>query len=378
MSRKHRVLYHGFAASWLRLTVLTLTTSAMAQHFVQQNLVSDIAAPPGGAPQILDPDLVNPWGVAYSTTGPFWVANQGTGTATVYSVDGTTGAISKSPLRITIPGSLAGQPNGPTGLVSNPNSYLFPVTYSDTSYGISLFIFSALNGTISGWNPNVPRPVPSTTAVTMVTAGPANVYTGLAFGIETTTPILYAANPARALVQVIYPNWGLFRVGGSFFDPNLPLGDVPFNVVNIGGNLFVTYAGPVGVVNIFDTDGNFIKRFATGGTLQNPWGVAVAPAQFGRFKNVILIGNFNHSLSFPNGSGWISAFDADTGDFRGLLEDEGKPIAIDGLHSLVFGNGGNGGIPNVLYFSAGIGSAPGVNLETHGLFASLAWQLPRH
>ncbi len=134
--------------------------------------------------------------------------------------------------------------------------------------------------------------------------------------------------------------------------------------------------GPVGVVNVFDTNGNFLQRFATGDTLFNPWGIAVAPANFGKFSNYLLIGNFNHSLAGPNGRGWISAFDPITGKFRGLLEDHGKPIEIDGLRSLTFGNGVNGGMPNVLYFSAGIGSAPGVNLETHGLFGSLNWEPP--
>ena len=104
--------------------------------------------------------------------------------------------------------------------------------------------------------------------------------------------------------------------------------------------------------------------------------MALAPANFGKFSNCLLIGNFNHSLTGPNGPGWISAFDPITGKFLGRLEDHGKPIEIDGLRSLTFGNGVNGGIPNVLYFSAGIGSAPGVNLETHGLFGTLTWEAP--
>jgi uncharacterized protein (TIGR03118 family) len=187
---------------------------------------------------------------------------------------------------------------------------------------------------------------------------------------------LYAANPAAGRIDVFDSNFAHFALPGSFKDPDLPVGDAPFNIVSLRGNLYVTYQGPTGVVNIFDTQGNFVKRFATGGTLANPWGIAQAPHQFGKFSNAILIGNFNHSLTAPNGQGWISGFDPETGEFRGLMEDRGETIEIDGLWSLTFGNGGSGGIPNVLYFSAGIGSAPGVALETHGLFGSLTWSPP--
>jgi uncharacterized protein (TIGR03118 family) len=243
--------------------------------------------------------------------------------------------------------------------------------------GPALFIFSALNGTISGWNPAVPPPPPSTVAELAATGSPApTVYTGLAMAMRGANAFLYAANGAAGRVDAFDANFMQVSLPGSFADPNLPPGDVPFNIVNIQGKLFVTYEGPTGVVNIFDTDGNFMKRFATGGTLLNPWGIALAPANFGKFSNALLIGNFNHSRIGPNGPGWISAFNPITGAFRGLLEDVGKPIAIDGLWSLLFGNGGKGGIPNVLYFSAGIGTAPGVNLEQHGLFGSFTWQPP--
>lgn len=372
MKPRHGILrYSGLLAA----IVLALTPLAVAQHYVQENLVSDLASPPGGPPKIIDLDLVNPWGVAYSPTSPFWVANQHSGTATLYSVNGTTGAISKVPLVVTVPGSLVGHPTGPTGQIFNPTSSF--VVSAGGGSGPALFLFSALNGTISGWNPNVPPPPPSTVAQLAATGTPPPViYTGLAMAMRGADPFLYAANAAGHRVDVFDKNFAQITLPGSFTDPNLPAGDVPFNIVNIGGSLFVTYEGPTGVVNIFDTDGHFLRRFATGGTLLNPWGIAVAPANFGKFSNALLIGNFNHSLIGPNGPGWISGFDPITGAFRGLLEDRGTPFAIDGLWALTFGNGGNGGIPNVLYFSAGIGSALGVNLETHGLFGSLTWQPP--
>lgn len=366
----------AYAVSLAAAITFAVPSPAAAQHYVQENLVSDLANPTGGAPKITDSNLVNSWGVAYTPTGPFWVANQGTATATIYNVDGTTGAVSKSPLVVHIPGSLKGSPPlppGPTGQVFNPTQS-FTVS-SGGSSGAALFLFSALNGTISGWSPAVPPPAPSTVAQLAATGTPAPaIYTGLALATRGADPFLYAANPAARRVDVFDKTFAQAKLPGSFTDPNLPSGDVPFNIVNLGGNLFVTYEGPTGVVNIFDTDGNFLKRFATGGTLLNPWGITIAPAHFGKFSNALLIGNFNNSRIGPNGPGWISAFNPITGKFRGVMKgDDHQPILIDGLWTLMFGNGSKGGIPNVLYFSAGIGSSRGVALETHGLFGGIKW-----
>jgi len=161
-------------------------------------------------------------------------------------------------------------------------------------------------------------------------------------------------------------NFKPVTVPGGFTDANLPAGDKPYNISNINGNLYVTYMGSAGVVNVFDVDGKLTKRLATGGTLHNPWGVALAPANFGPFSNDVLVGNFNFGDS-ATGSGVISAFDPTSGQFMGLLKDtEGNPIWIDGLWTLAFGNGGKGGATNVLYFTAGIQS------QKHGLFGSIA------
>ena len=347
MSRK---TFHAIAFG------LVLATQAAAQLYRQVNLVSDIS----GLATVTDPLLINPWGVSFNATSPFWVSNQGSSTATLYAVTGTSN-VSKVALNVNIPGP-------PSGQVSNGSSG-FVVSQGGGS-GPAAFLFAELNGTISGWNPTVPPPIPpaiSTQAVLAATGAPAPVsYTGLALGTRGSDQFLYAANNASGRIDVFDKNFVQVSVPGGFVDTGLPAGNLPFNVVNIGGSLYVTYSGAAGVVNVFDTDGNFIRRFATGGTLLNPWGIAVAPADFGKFSNALLIGNFN----FGNpgaGPGRISAFDPSTRAFLGLLEDTtGTPLSIDGLWTLTFGNGQQGGAANVLYFTAGIQN------QAHGIFGRLA------
>ncbi|MCC6389081.1 MAG: TIGR03118 family protein [Bryobacterales bacterium] len=296
-----------------------------------------------------------------SATSPFWVSNAGTNTATLYAVDGNTGAVSKLGLTVAIPAS-------PSGQIFNP-SLDFPVTMGGATEA-ARFLFSGLNGSISGWNPNVPPPLPpattSTQAILGVPPASGSSYTGLAMAVRGTDRFLYAANNTAGQIDVFDRNFASVSLPGSFADPNLPAGASPFNIVNMGGNLFVTYSGPVGVVNVFDPDGNFVKRFATDGSLHNPWGMTVAPADFGIFGGALLVGNFNFGDP-STGPGAISAFDAGTGDFLGLLKDaNGDNLSIDGLWSLTFGNGAQGGAVNTLYFTAGI------EKETHGLFGSLS------
>jgi uncharacterized protein (TIGR03118 family) len=336
---------------------LALTAPVAAQFYHQVNLVSDIS----GVATVTDPLLINPWGVSFNPTSPFWVSNQGSSTATLYAVTGSSD-VSKVALSVNIPGP-------PTGQVFN-GSPGFVVSQGGAS-GPASFLFGQLNGAISGWNSNVPPPVPpatlSTQAILAATGAPAPVaYTGLALGTRSSGMFLYAANNAAGRIDVFDSNFAPVTVPGGFVDAGLPAGNLPFNVVNIGGSLYVTYSGAAGVVNVFDTDGNFQRRFATGGTLLNPWGIALAPADFGKFSHALLIGNFN--LGNPAaGPGRISAFDPDTRAFLGLLEDTtGAPLSIDGLWSLTFGNGKQGGASNVLYFTAGIQN------QTHGIFGRLA------
>jgi hypothetical protein len=193
-----------------------------------------------------------------------------------------------------------------------------------------------------------------------------SVYTGLALGNRASGLFLYAANNFAGRIDVFDTNFAQVSAPGGFTDSGLPAGSLPFNIANIGGSLYVTYSGPTAVVNVFDTDGRFVRRFATGGTLLSPWGIALAPANFGKFSKALLIGNFN-SGNPAIGPGRISAFDAVSGSFLGLLEDTaGAPLSIDGLWTLTFGNGKNGGASNVLHFTAGIQN------QTHGIFGRLA------
>jgi len=202
-------------------------------------------------------------------------------------------------------------------------------------------------------------------ALGAVTGAANSSYTGLAIGTRSGNPVLYAANVGLGRIDVFDQNFKATSVPGGFTDPNLPAGAKPFNISNINGSLYVTYQGPTGVVDVFDPDGKLTRRLATGGTLLNPWGIALAPGDFGAFSNAVLVGNFNFGNP-SNGPGTISAFDPTTGQFLGQLEDtKGKPIAIDGLWSLMFGNGGSGGAKNALYFTAGIQN------EKHGLFGAL-------
>jgi uncharacterized protein (TIGR03118 family) len=223
---------------------------------------------------------------------------------------------------------------------------------------------AGLNGTINGWNPTVPA-AGSTTAQLGATGAPPAAYTGLALMSNAGGQFLLGANVAKGTVDVFNSSFAQVSLAGSFTDPGLPAGNAPFNVSNIGGRIFVTYEGPSGIVNEFDTNGNFVQRFATGGPLFNPWGMALAPASFGEFGGALLIGNFNAGDP-ALGPGHINAFNPANGAFLGALEDPlGNPLAIDGLWELRFGNGGNGGVASQLYFAAGI------DHERHGLVGTI-------
>lgn len=338
---------------------LMVSSSAFAnQKVTQVNLVTDnqaFLAGLGYSPAATeDPDLINPWGLSFGPTSPFWISDQGAGKATLY--DGFGG---KRPLTVTIPGSPGG-PTGPTGQVFNPTN---DFVLSDGTK--ATFIFANLNGTISGWNNAA-----GTTA--LVAAIPPNaIYTGLAMGSSGGANFLYAANGLAGRVDVFNGSFAVTTLAGSFTDPNLPAGLVPFNIANIGGKLYVTYAPPgpdadeaplgTGVVDIFNTDGTFDRRFAIGGMLLSPWGVTKAPDTFGSLGGAILIGNFSDE------HGFINAFRESDGAFLGQILAPGSNDAIEipDLWSLSFGNGGTGFDPEALYFTAGIGD------EEHGLFARL-------
>jgi uncharacterized protein (TIGR03118 family) len=337
---------------------LTLAAAtASAQRYVPHYLVSD---QPGVA-AFTDPNLVNAWGIASSGSGPIWVANNGTGTSTIYHGNGTA-----VPLVVTIPAGAANTEGAvPTGAVFNGTGQ-FIVTEGASS-GPAVFIFAGEDGTISGWNPNVDLTHAILPASADLSASGA-VFKGLALGVTASGNFLYATDFHDGFVQVFDST---FTPTTTFTDSTLTtLGYGPFGIANIGGNLYVSFAkqdadahddveGPgFGYVDEFDTDGNMIRQFAAQGTLDSPWGMVVAPGNFGAFSNALLVGNF--------GDGRISAFDLASGDFLGqMLLPSGQPLVIDGLWGLRFGNGGQGGRTNLLYFTAGPDG------ESHGLFGNI-------
>jgi uncharacterized protein (TIGR03118 family) len=338
--------------------------------YVQTNLVSDIAS----MAAVTDPNLKNPWGLSASATSPMWVADNNAAASTLYRI--ARGAATPIPLVVGIPGpgDLPGAaPTGaPTGTVFSASSS-FVVSENGKS-GPSLFLFATEDGTIVGWNPTVDltRGVIAADRSTAVdSAGDVGaVYKGLAINAASGGTLLYAANFRFATIDVFDSNFNLVHLAGSFSDPGIPAGFAPFNVQNLGGKLYVTYAKQNaakhddveglgnGYVDVFNLNGTFIRRLASQGTLNSPWGLAIAPEEFGHFAEDLLVGNF--------GDGRINGFDLENGHFRGQLGNgAGEAIHIDGLWGLRFGNAGSGGDPNVLYFAAGI------NHEADGLFGSI-------
>jgi uncharacterized protein (TIGR03118 family) len=355
-----RHLHSVLRAALVGLGLLGLTANtALATAFVQTDLVSDIP----GLAAITDPHLKNSWGVSLSATSPFWVSDQATSLATLYRV--TAGSVSRLSLEVAIPTTASG-PQGPTGQVNNSTSS-FPVNGNPATP--ATFIFANLNGTISAWSSLTTT---GTTAQIEATT-PGAVYTGLAIGSNASGPLLYAANGVQNRIDVFNGSFAPVNLGPSAFvthDPRLTE-LVPFNVQNIGGNIYVTYAPPgraaqisapvgVGAVAVFDTSGNLIQTLIAGSKLASPWGITLAPASFGGFGGDLLVGNFSFAVSE------INAFDPLTGAFVGTITDKGgNPIINSGLWAITFGNGVNGGDPNTLFFAAGI------NGEADGLFGSL-------
>ena len=336
--------------------LLCFATTASAQHRYQQtNLVSDV---PGMA-TFTDASLVNPWGLSRSATSPWWASDNGTGLSTLYNGTGV-----KQGLVVTIPPA-AGM-DGP----STPTGTVFSGT-SDFQVGTNQparFLFVTEEGTLSGWNPAA-NP---TTAITKVDwSAQGAIYKGLAIGQIGTANYLYAANFHSGKVDVFDKNFAPVNLGANAFrDPHLPCGYAPFNVQAIGDKIYVAYAKQDadkmdevqgrgrGFVNAYTTSGVLSMRLKWGPWFNAPWGVALAPADFGKFSNMLLVGQF--------GSGKIVVFDPATGKFRGVLRGSNHhSIKIDGLWALSFGNGASAGPANSLYFTAGIGD------EAHGLFGTL-------
>jgi uncharacterized protein (TIGR03118 family) len=328
-----------------------MAASAIAQNTYQQfNLVSDV---PNLAAR-RDFDLVNAWGITFAEpTGPWWVNAAGTGLSILYDGNGFPAG---NGLKVTIPpvgGSV------PTGIVFNntPDFFIAPGQRA-------LFIFSSVTGRISAWNPAVN---PTTAVVTATT--PGAVYTGLTIGtLASGRNILYAANFVRG-IETFDTNFDPLPFDPTAFqDPQLPPDYGPFNVQNVGGSIFVAFAkrmggrqvtGPgFGFVDRFTPEGKLLMRLQTGSWMNAPWGIVMAPTDFGALSQTLLVGQF--------GGGQIASFDPNTGAFLGLMMGtNGQPIANDGLWGIRFGNDGTAGSSRELFFAAGI------DAETHGLFGKL-------
>jgi len=344
----------------------TSAGAADAAIYVQTNLVSDIA----GLAMATDPHLVNPWGVSFIVGNPFWISDQGSNSTTLYSVDST---VVNSPVPVfTVNIPPTGGP-GPTGQVSNTNAQSFHLTApGDTS--AALFIFADLNGTISAWNPGLG--FNGSTAHVEATT-PGAVYTGLA--VNQAHTMLYAANDSAGTIDVFNSTFAPVDLGDHAFRTPGEIaarGLVPFNVTDIGGDVYVTYAPSGraaqttaglgdGAVAIFTESGKLEPHgVLLGGPhtpLAAPWGVAIAPNDFGQFSGDLLVGNF----SFQHSE--INAFDPQTHKLVGTIPiSAGSGQTPGGLWTLTFGGGGSGdGSPNTLYFTDGIDG------EHHGLFGAI-------
>jgi len=322
-----------------------------------RNLVSDgfITA------EHTDADLVNPWGITPNPNGFMWVADNGTGLSTLYDGNGV-----KQSLIVTIPVPPDGvAPAAPTGIVFSGGPE-FVVTQGTLS-GPSRFLFATEDGTISGWAPNV-NPTQAILAVDR--SSEEAIYKGLAIAATGTARFLYATDFHNNRIDVFDSTFHLVTLPDAFLDPGIPRGYAPFGIQNILGDLYVTYAKQddeaeddvagegFGFVDVFDASGHLLRRVASRGRLNAPWGLALAPADFGPLSNTLLIGNF--------GDGRINAFDLRTGERLGLLRTrDGEPIAIEGLWGLSFGPGVANQPTNTLFFAAGPGD------EEHGLYGRI-------
>ncbi|HKB29407.1 MAG TPA: TIGR03118 family protein [Streptosporangiaceae bacterium] len=355
----------------LTLAVAVMPAGAASIHhaanrYTQTNLISNRGDQ--GA-QVMDGNLLNPWGLAFGPTTPLWVADNNAGVATVYSVNPGGTSVTKRNLTVALPGGRASTGDGPspTGQVFNATSG-FVVT-STAGSGPALFIFSAEAGQISAWNPAADPITNGASTAQVVFSSPTAVYKGLAIATTDAGTFLYATNFHDGTVDVFDSSFHQAHLFGDFRDRHIPAGYAPFGIQEIDGLIYVTYAkqnaqkhddvaGPGhGFIDIFTTDGLLVKRLASRGALNSPWGLARAPAGFGRFAGQLIVGDF--------GDGRINAFGQFSGQFSGQLRNTlGKPITIDGLWGLKFGTATTGGTTTLL-FSAGI------NGEKDGLVGSI-------
>lgn len=347
------------AFSLVSAFVLLSPVALLAQHYNQTNLVSDTLTEGTNPP---DPNLKNPWGIARGTTSPWWVSDNMAGVSTLYNGAGT-----KVPLTVTIPHTPQTAIGSPTGIVFN-GSTDFAIPMGLTGAGLpGLFIFVSLDGTISAWNPGLPN---RNVATQVVPGSTKSVLTGATIAQIKERRFLYVADLEAGKIRVYDTKFnpvdsdedGVLNED-AFDDDHLPKGFAPFNVQNIGGNLYVAYAkqnqtktfvdfgAGLGFVDVFSPRGRLLMRLEHGDWFNAPWGLTLAPSDFGAFSHKVIVGQF--------GSGEILAFDAVTGRFEGKFQDQNNTvISIDGLWALAFGDGVATSDPlnqpdNALFFTAG-------------------------
>jgi len=324
----HRFLSRTHVVSAALGLLLVLSSSAALAQYQATYLTSDLT----GKAKHTDPLLKNAWGLAYSPGAPFWISDEASGYSTLYD-----GMGNPQSLQVKIPPATGTAPGAPTGIVYNGSTEFKIDTWT------SVFLFATLDGTISGWSAFDP----STALIGVKTAGA--VYTGLAITSKTSGNSLFAADSANNKVDIFDGN---FNLTGSFTDPAIPAGFAPFGIQDIGGQVYVSFASTSGAsggyIDIFTETGTLVKHFTHGKPLNQPWGFAVAPTNFGTFSKALLISN-------NTSTGSINAYNLTTGKLMGTLSNSaGKALSISGLWGIEFGGGSSSnGQKNQLFFTAG-------------------------
>ena len=337
--------------------------ASFAQQYQETDLVAN-ASQPGVT--TVDPHLVDPWGIARSSAGPWWVSDQDKGVSTIYNASGKPAP----PVLVTIPSAGQAPAGSPTGVVFNGSS-----DFAVEAGKPAIFVFATFDGTIAAWNPQV-NP---TVAIEKVTATPGSVLTGATIAENKGARFLYVTDVHQGSVRVFDTNFSPVKIADDAFrDDQLHKKFVPFNIQNIGGNLCVAFArqnqtknfvdlgAKLGAVDIFSPDGHLLLRLQRGPWFNAPWGMTQASTDFGSFSHSILVGQF--------GSGQIVAFDAVTGNVEGILQDQnGQAITHPGLWGIAFGAGNtNPGAPNQLFFNVGADQGQG---GLFGFFSPVATDL---
>jgi uncharacterized protein (TIGR03118 family) len=333
--------------AWLGLALVFASSTALAQstYYVETPLVSNLS----GKAKHMDPLLVNGWGLAYTPGNPFWVSDEGSGWSTLYD-----GMGNPQSLQVVVPSANGTSTGSPTGIVASPSSTDFVIDGWP-----SVFLFATLDGTISGWSSFSP----AAAIIAVNNSGSNASYTGLAITNKTSGNSLFAADINNNKVDIYDAS---FNFVSSFTDTALPAGYAPFGIQDINGQVYVTFAptsgAAGGVVDIFAENGTFVRHLIHGSPLNQPWGIALAPSNFGPLSGALLVSNN------INNKGTINGFSPTTGKFIGTVKNSaGKPIYIDQLWGIEFGGGTSAnGKKNQLFFTAG------PNNNINGLFGVIS------